>query len=173
MSAKEKNLSSYQSESVPDGGKFRIGIVVSAWNDSITQNLLDGCINTLRSHGVPEKQIFTAFVPGSFELPVGARLMLNRHKLDAIIGLGCVIKGETNHDEYINHAVAKGFTDLSLYTGTPCIFGVLTTTTMEQAVDRAGGKYGNKGTECAVTALKMAEFSSQLAGADSLIGFKK
>lgn len=134
---------------------MKFGLVVSEYNSNITFALRDACIETLTKHGVKEKNIKIMFVPGTFELPCGAQTLNTQIKADAIICLGCVIKGETLHDEYINHAVAIGLMQLSLDLKKPVIFGVLTPNTLQQAKDRAGGKHGNKGVEAAVTAIKM------------------
>ena len=110
-------------------------------------------------------------VPGSFELTAGAKMIADEHKVDAVICLGCVIKGETSHNEYINYAVANGLTNLSMVYGRPFVFGVLTPDTEEQALDRAGGKHGNKGVEAAVTAIRMAAIKKGLKGSKPKIGF--
>lgn len=141
---------------LPDGSSFKIGIVVSEWNADITNALLSGAKETLLKAGVSEDHIEVLYVPGSFELPWGARQIMKPGKKDAVICLGCIIQGETKHDEYIAAAVASGIMQLGLMSGIPVIFGVLTTNTEEQAKDRAGGKHGNKGAEAAVAALQMA-----------------
>ena len=141
---------------LPDGSSFKIGIVVSEWNADITNALLSGTKETLLKAGVLEDNIEVLYVPGSFELPWGARQIMKPGKKDAVICLGCIIQGETKHDEYIAAAVASGIMQLGLMSGIPVIFGVLTTNTEEQAKDRAGGKHGNKGSEAAVAALQMA-----------------
>lgn len=141
---------------LPDGSSFKIGIVVSEWNADITNALLDGARETLLKSGVSEDNIDVLYVPGSFELPWGARQIMKPGKKDAVICLGCIIQGETKHDEYIASAVASGIMQLGLMSGIPVIFGVLTTNTEEQAKDRAGGKHGNKGAEAAIAALQMA-----------------
>ena len=141
---------------LPDGSSFKIGIVVSEWNADITNALLNGTKETLLKAGVLEDNIEVLYVPGSFELPWGARQIMKPGKKDAVICLGCIIQGETKHDEYIASAVASGIMQLGLMSGIPVIFGVLTTNTEEQAKDRAGGKHGNKGSEAAVAALQMA-----------------
>jgi 6,7-dimethyl-8-ribityllumazine synthase len=146
------------------------GIVVAEWNAEITHALYEGCFDTLTKHGVKEENIHTIQVPGSFELPTGARLMAVKYKLDAVICLGCVIKGETKHDEYISNAVAMGLTNLSLASGQPFIFGVLTPNNEEQARDRAGGKHGNKGVEAAVSAIRMAALRKEMS-VKTKIGF--
>ena len=141
---------------LPDGSSFKIGIVVSQWNADITNALLEGAQDTLLKSGVLAENIEVLYVPGSFELPWGARQIMKPGKRDAVICLGCIIQGETRHDEYIASAVASGIMQLGLMSGVPVIFGVLTTNTEEQAKDRAGGKHGNKGAEAAATALQMA-----------------
>ncbi|MBL0005698.1 MAG: 6,7-dimethyl-8-ribityllumazine synthase [Saprospiraceae bacterium] len=141
---------------LPDGSSFKIGIVVSEWNADITNALLSGAKETLLKAGVLEDNIEVLYVPGSFELPWGARQIMKPGKKDAVICLGCIIQGETKHDEYIAAAVASGIMQLGLMSGIPVIFGVLTTNTEEQAKERAGGKHGNKGSEAAVAALQMA-----------------
>lgn len=156
MSLSLKNLSSYNKDEIPSGEKGIFGIVVSEWNKEITDNLLQGAVETLLEHGVDEKDIYVRHVPGSFELPFGASTLLEKKKFDAVICLGCVIQGETRHFEFISQAVAHGIMKVSLSEGIPVIFGVLTTDTLQQAKDRSGGALGNKGTEAAVTALKMA-----------------
>lgn len=141
---------------LPDGSSFKIGIVVSQWNADITNALLEGAQDTLLKAGVQSDNIEILYVPGSFELPWGARQIMKPGKRDAVICLGCIIQGETRHDEYIASAVASGIMQLGLMSGVPVIFGVLTTNTEEQAKDRAGGKHGNKGSEAAAAALQMA-----------------
>ena len=156
MASSLKNLSEYNSELIPEGKGKRFGIVVSEWNKDITFNLHDACYDTFIKHGVKKNDIVVIVVPGSFELPMGARQLAVEEKPDAIVCLGCVIKGETQHDVYINQAVASGIMQLGLTTGIPVIFGVLTPDTHKQAMDRAGGKHGNKGVEAAITALRMS-----------------
>lgn len=155
MASSSKNLSTYKSDEIPSGKKFKIAIVQSLWNDEVTSKLKDGCIEALIKHGVKEKNIFLSNVPGAYELPLGALYAMQCHEPDAVICLGCVIKGETKHDEYINNAVAQGLMSLNLEFGKPFIFGLLTPNSQEQALDRAGGKHGNKGVEAAITALQM------------------
>jgi len=150
------NLSVYDSESVPDAGKMRFGIVVSDWNRVITWSLLDGAVNTLKKHGASDKNIVVKHVPGSFELTLGAQFLAEYDDLDAVICLGCVIQGETPHFTYICQGVTQGITQLNMEYNIPFIFGVLTTLNQQQAIDRAGGKHGNKGDEAAVTVIKMA-----------------
>ncbi len=171
MSGALKNLSQYDESTTPSASGFKIGIVLSEWNQQITHALYVGCRDTLLKHGVHEEDIQTVQVPGSFELPTGAKLLAGSQKFDALICLGCVIKGETSHNEYINHAIAAGLTGLSVASGIPCIFGLLTPNNLEQALERAGGKYGNKGVEAAVTAIRMAALRRELTRANTKIGF--
>ena len=150
------NLSAYDPGSIPDAGMMKIGIVVSDWNNDVTQALLEGAKRTLKKQGVKESNIPVRHVPGTFELTFGARFMAENDDPDAIICLGCVIQGETPHFTFICQGVTQGITQLNLDYDIPFIFGILTTNTRQQALDRAGGKYGNKGDEAAVTAIKMA-----------------
>lgn len=150
------NLSSYDKESVPNAVKMRFGIVVADWNKEVTWSLLEGAVKTLKEHGATDNNIVVSHVPGSFELTLGAQFLAEYEDLDAIICLGCVIQGETPHFTFICQGVTQGITQLNLEYNIPFIFGVLTTNTQQQAVDRAGGKLGNKGDEAAVTAIKMA-----------------
>jgi len=170
MSSKNRNLSASQGE-IPSGENLKIGIVLSDWNEKITHALYDACLETLLENGTNKDDIKTIHVPGTFELPVGAKLLMGEENFNAIICIGCVIKGETKHDEYISNAVAQGLINLGVLSGKPVIFGVLTPNTMEQAMDRAGGKYGNKGVEAAVTALKMASIKRSFKGFKVKIGF--
>ncbi|MBS0010198.1 MAG: 6,7-dimethyl-8-ribityllumazine synthase [Bacteroidales bacterium] len=150
------NLSSYDPASIEDAGDLRFGIVVSDWNSEVTYALLNGAISTLMQHGVKEEEILVKHVPGSFELPLAAQWVAEYDDVDGIICLGCVIQGETPHFTYVCQGVTAGIAKLNLEYNIPVIFGLLTTDTQQQAVDRAGGKHGNKGTEAAVTALRMA-----------------
>jgi len=132
--------------------------VVAEWNKHITFELLKGCIETLLKHGVKEEDINVSYVPGTFELPFAAKKLAQNHHISSVICIGCVIKGETDHDIYINTSVAQALQTLNIQFDIPFIFGVLTPNTEQQAVDRAGGIHGNKGVEAAVTALKMCVF---------------
>lgn len=174
MASALKNLSDYDTQTMPSAAEMKFGIVVSDWNKDITHTLYEGCFDTLIKHGAKEEHIHTIQVPGTFELPVGAKIVASGKRLDAVICIGCVIKGETEHDVYINTAVANGLTNLGIMSGIPMIFGVLTPNTAEQAKDRAGGKYGNKGVEAAVTAIRMAELKAKKGekGEKKGIGFK-
>jgi 6,7-dimethyl-8-ribityllumazine synthase len=151
-----KNLSDYDPENIPDAGKMRFGIVVSDWNREITWSLLQGAVATLKKHGASDDEIIIKHVPGSFELTLGAQFLAEYDDLDAVICLGCVIQGETPHFTFICQGVTQGITQLNMEYNIPFVFGVLTTNTLQQAVDRSGGKLGNKGDEAAITAIKMA-----------------
>ena len=155
MSTTHKNLSQYRQDDLPDVSQRTFGIVVSEWNEDITEALFEGAYDTLLEYGALPEHIFRYNVPGGFELSLGAQYMATEKNIDAVICLGCVIKGETRHDEYIANAVAQGITDVSLKFNKPVIFGLLTTNNHEQAFERAGGRHGNKGDEAALTAIKM------------------
>lgn len=161
MATQFKNLSSYNENSIPDATGMKIGIAVSEWNDKITYAMRDGAVETLIKHGASENDISVVAVPGSFELTLGAQLLAQK-ELDAVICLGCVIQGETPHFDYICQGVSYGITQLNIKYNIPVIFGVLTTNTLQQAEDRAGGKHGNKGDEAAVTAIKMVQLKRDL-----------
>jgi 6,7-dimethyl-8-ribityllumazine synthase len=160
MASNLKNLSDHDPASIPDGSSMKFGIVVAEWNEAITAALLEGCMKTLGKHGVKKENIQVKTVPGSFELPFGARVVAEKYSPHAVICLGCVIQGETRHFDYICQGVTNGITELNLDYDIPFIFGVLTTENLQQALDRAGGKHGNKGDEAAVTALKMGALSN-------------
>jgi len=156
MASSLKNLSQHDPENIPNCAGKKFGLVVSEYHGEITNALLSGATETLQEHGVSADDIFVDYVPGAFEMPLGAAAIFKAHHLDGVICLGCVIKGDTDHDVYINHSVAHALQNLSLKTGKPFIFGLLTPNTRQQALDRSGGIHGNKGVECAVAALKMA-----------------
>ncbi len=162
MPGKKKNLSDFDIKQFPDVAMMQIGIVVADWNKEITNALLEGALRTLKKHGVKKNNINIQWVPGSFELPQAASIMISILDLDAVICIGCIIQGETRHFEFISQAVAKGITALSIANEIPVVFGVLTTDTYEQAKERAGGKHGNKGDEAAMTALQMADLRRKL-----------
>ena len=160
MATTNNNLSNFNKLSLPDSSSMKIGIVVSKWNNKITDGLYNGAFNTLVDSGVLKNNIKKIEVPGSFELIFGAKI-LSRKDIDAIICLGSVIQGETKHFDYVCQAVSNGIKDLNITLDIPVIFGVLTDNTMEQALNRSGGKHGNKGIEAAVTAIKMAHLNQQ------------
>ena len=153
-----RNLSSYDATKVPDASNMCFGIVVSEWNPEITGALLEGAVNTLERHGAIPENIHVKTVPGSFELIYGAHQMVLNGGYDALIVLGSVIKGDTPHFDYICQGVTTGIARLNTTSEIPIIYGLLTTDNLQQALDRAGGKLGNKGDECAVDAIKMAKF---------------
>ena len=157
-----KNLSDFSNTEIPSAAAYRFGIVVAEWNAEITKALYEGAYKSLMENGALADNILTYPVPGSFELTSGADLLLKKGNLDAVICLGCVIQGETRHFDFICNAVANGLSNVSVKYSKPVIFGVLTTDNQQQAVDRAGGKHGNKGDEAAITAIKMAHLSETL-----------
>lgn len=163
MASSLHNLSDYDINSVPSAEDMRFGIVVSEWNNNITSALLQGAYDTLLRHGAKEENIRVMTVPGSFELVYGSSQMVKSGKVDAVIAIGCVIRGETPHDRYICQGVTAGLAQLNAAQDVPVIYGLITTLDMQQAEDRAGGKLGNKGDECAVTAIKMVDFKRKLA----------
>lgn len=155
MSSALKNLSEFSTKDLLNIANKRFAIVVSEWNTDVTNALYTGAYDTLLKYGATESNIKSVQVPGSFELSLGAQKMAEKSEIDAVICLGCVIQGETRHFDFICQAVADGITNVSLKYNKPVIFGVLTPNTQEQAMDRAGGKHGNKGDEAAITAIKM------------------
>jgi 6,7-dimethyl-8-ribityllumazine synthase len=162
MSTQLKNLSDFSDTDVPSAAPYHFGIVVAEWNAVITNALYQGAYESLIDHGALIQNIYTYSVPGSFELTSGADILLKNRKLDAVICLGCVIQGETRHFDFICNAVANGISNVAVKYSKPVIFGVLTPDNQQQAEDRAGGKYGNKGVEAAVTAIKMAYLAETL-----------
>lgn len=162
MATSLKNLSEYDINSVPNAEGMKVGIVVAEWNIDITGALRDGAIKSLLKHGVKEEDIMLTYVPGTFELTFGAAKLMNETELDAIITLGCVIKGDTPHFDYVCSGATQGITQLNTEGDVPVVFGVLTTDNLQQALDRAGGKHGNKGDEAAITAIKMIDFACEI-----------
>lgn len=158
MASTLKNLSEYSSKNLTDIQSKCFGIVVAEWNEEITNQLLQGALQTLLNNGAKEENIVIKTVPGSFELTLGAAWLAQNTQIDTVICLGCVIQGETRHFDFICQAVATGITEVNLKSNKPVIFGVLTTDNLQQALDRAGGKHGNKGDEAAITAIKMLGF---------------
>lgn len=154
MATIHKNLSQYNHNTMPDASKMRIGIVVSEWNTEITEGLKNGAVELLSAHDVAA--IETVYVPGSFELIYGAKKLAQTQQYDAVIAIGCVIQGETRHFDFVCEAVSQGIKDLNVLGDVPVIFCVLTDNHIEQSRARSGGIHGNKGTEAAVTAIKMA-----------------
>lgn len=163
MATAGKNLSEYRAEDIPNGADFNIGIVVSEWNYDITGNLLAGAKKALLDNGVKEENIKIIHTPGTFELPITAQHLFEANqKIEAIVAIGSVIQGETRHFDFVCDAAAQGVKDVSLKYNKPVIFCVLTDNNHQQAVDRSGGKHGNKGIECAIAALKMIEIKRNL-----------
>lgn len=156
------NLSENRGSALPSAGGMRFGLVVAEWNAEVTDALLHGAVDTLKHNGVDDQDIEVVHVPGSFELPLGGQLLAATGRFDAIILLGCVIQGETRHFDFICQGVTQGTMDLNLKFNLPFVFGVLTTGNQQQALDRAGGRLGNKGTEAALTAIKMVALKNNL-----------
>lgn len=144
------------------GSDLKIGIVVGRFNEFITSKLLGGALDTLKRHGVPEENVSVAWVPGAFEIPLVTKKMAASGKYDAVITLGTVIRGSTPHFDYVCSEVSKGVANVAMQEGLPVIFGVLTTDTIEQAIERAGTKAGNKGAEAAVSAIEMANLMQEI-----------
>lgn len=157
MASSEKNLSDVRLNEGFDISKFKFGIVVAEWNEQVTESLYSGAYQTLINAGANREKIERMNVPGTFELSLAGQWMAEKEDVDAVICLGCVIQGETRHFDFICDAVANGITNVNLKYNKPVIFGVLTTDNMKQALDRAGGKHGNKGDEAAATAIKMLQ----------------
>jgi 6,7-dimethyl-8-ribityllumazine synthase len=163
MATQLKNLSDFSHTTVPDASPYKFAIAVAEWNAEVTGSLYKGALEKLLQYGAKEDNIISVAVPGSFELSGAAEILLNKHpELDAVICLGCVIQGETRHFDFICNAVANGVTQVGIKHAKPVIFGVLTTDDQQQAIDRAGGKHGNKGDEAAITAIKMADMAANL-----------
>ena len=156
------NLSAYDKSQLPDVQSMRIGIVVSEWNNDITDNLLRGAVETLTECGASLDYIKIIYVPGSFELPSGAQMLLENTSVEAVITLGCVIRGETPHFDFVCNACAQGVKDVAIKYKKPVIFGLLTDNNVEQSRARSGGNLGNKGVEAAVTAINMIALQRQL-----------
>ena len=165
------NLSDYKPLQINDAGSFRIGIVVSEWNDFVTHNLRDGALEVLKTEGVKDENIKIFSFPGAFELNYASMQLCKERKFDAVIAIGCVIRGETPHFDYVCSAVAQGIKDCNILTDVPTIFCLLTDDNNEQSIARSGGSLGNKGVEAAVTALQMIDFKKKLSEKKGSIGF--
>ena len=161
MAIANKNLSLYNKTTIPNTKDFRFGIVVSEWNDNITEGLFKGALGALLDCGVSLDSIIRSNVPGSFELVYGCKKMQEQN-VDVVIAIGSVILGETKHFDFVCDAVSQGIKDLNVLHNTPVIFCVLTDNNLQQALDRSGGKHGNKGTEAAIAAIKMANLNKSL-----------
>ena len=155
MASEQHNLSSFDNAQVPSGKGRKFAVLVSEWNSDVTEALCQGCVDTLKAHGVAEEDIEVVHVPGSYELIYASAVKIKT--CDAVVAIGCVIRGDTPHFDYICEGVTEGIARLNCQGTTPVIFGLLTCNTQQQALDRAGGRLGNKGSECAVAALKMAD----------------
>jgi 6,7-dimethyl-8-ribityllumazine synthase len=160
MTTANQNFPDYNSKQMPDAGNMRFAILVSEWNPSITEKLKESTCNTLLKYGAKTENLLVVYVPGSFELIYAARRIIGSVKPDAVIGLGCIIRGDTPHFDYVCSGVTQGFAQINAEGDIPCIFGLLTTDNLQQANDRAGGKYGNKGEEYAISAIKMVQLAS-------------
>lgn len=161
MATENKNLSQYDKNTIPNAKDFRFGIVVSEWNDEITNGLFNGAKAALLDCGALSENIIRWDVPGSFELIYGSKRMIETQKVDCVIAIGCVIKGETMHFEFVCDGVTQGVKDLNLKYDVPTIFCLLTDNSMQQSIDRSGGKHGNKGTEAAIAAIKMVDLNKK------------
>ena len=172
MATASRNLSKYDKDFVPNGADFKIGIVVSEWNDSITLNLLKGAKKALHENGVKEENILIRFVPGAFELPLGAQYLCEYTDVDGVIAIGVVIQGETKHFDFVCEGATQGIKDVNLKYNTPVAFCVLTDNNIQQSIDRSGGKHGNKGIECAIACLKMVDLKKSMSRKGN-IGYSK
>ena len=161
MATANKNLSNYDKNTIPNAKDFRFGIVVSEWNDTITNGLYSGAERALIDCGALPQNIIRWNVPGSFELVYGSKKMIETQNVDVVITIGCVIKGETMHFEFVCEGVTQGIKDLNVLSDVAVIFCVLTDNTEQQSIDRSGGIHGNKGTEAAIAAIKMAYLRQQ------------
>ena len=161
MATAYHHLSDYDASTVPSASNMRFGIVVADWNDRFTYSMADAAIETLKTHGASADKILVKHVPGSFELVYGAKWMIDHAQVDAVIAIGCVIRGDTPHFDYICQGTTQGLTELNIEGKVPVVYGLLTCNNMEQAEARTGGILGNKGTECAVAAIKMIDYARQ------------
>ena len=161
MATENKNLSQYDKNTIPNAKDFRFGIVVSEWNDAITNGLFEGAKKALLDCGALPENIIRWDVPGSFELIFGSKKMIQTQQVDGVIAIGCVVKGETMHFEFVCDGVTQGIKDLNVQYDVPTIFCLLTDNTIQQSIDRSGGKHGNKGTEAAIAAIKMVALNKK------------
>jgi len=171
MATEGKNLSYYDNTTIPNAKDMLFGIVVSEWNPDITNGLLKGALSALKDNGVSDANIIVTHTPGSFELALAAQHLLEYTTVDGVIVLGSVIQGETKHFDFVCQGVTNGVMEVSLKYNKPVIFGVLTDNTMQQAIDRSGGKHGNKGIECAIACIKMIALKRDLASPKQKMGF--
>ena len=157
------NLSDYDKNKIPDASEMSFGIVVSQWNENITGSLLEGAYQALIDNGAKHENIIVHRIPGTYELPLASQLLLENTSVDGVVAIGSVIQGETKHFDFVCEAVSQGIKDVSLKYSKPVIFCVLTDNTLQQAIDRSGGKHGNKGVECAVAAIQMVDLRNKLS----------
>lgn len=162
MATALKNLSEYDKNTIPNGADFKVGIVVSEWNESITESLKNGAYQTFLDNGVRPENISVQYVPGTFELPLGSQLLLENTDIDGLVAIGVVIQGETRHFDFVCQGATEGLMRVGLDFQKPVMFCVLTDDNMNQSVARSGGKYGNKGVDCAISCLKMIQFKKNL-----------
>ncbi len=155
MATALKNLSDYNKENIPSGADFKVGIVISEWNDIITNNLFEGAKQALLDNGVPESNIIVRHVPGAFELPLASQFMLDNTDVDGVVAIGVVIQGETRHFDFVCQGATQGLMNVMLEYNSPVSFCLLTDNNIQQSIDRSGGVHGNKGIECAIACLKM------------------
>ena len=171
MATSGKNLSSFDKKTLPDAKKMVVGIVVSEWNNEITENLLKGAKETLEELQVDADNIHIHYVPGTFELALGAQYLLEHTEVQGVIALGSVIQGETKHFDFVCNGATNGIINVGLKYNKPVIFGVLTDNTLQQARDRSGGKHGNKAIECAIACIKMIALKEKINSPKGKIGF--
>ena len=162
MATENRNLSEYNKDFIPNGADFKIGIVVSEWNDNITLNLLAGAKQALLDNGVKEENIHVKFVPGAFELPLGCQYFCEKGLVDGVVAIGVVIQGETKHFDFVCDGATQGIKDVNLKYNTPVAFCLLTDNNIQQSIDRSGGKHGNKGIECPVACMKMIGLKKEM-----------
>ena len=171
MATAQNNLSNFDKSEIPDPSKMIIGIVVSQWNNNVTDNLLKGAKETLLDLNLDESNIIINNVPGTFELPLAAQYLLENTNVQGVIALGSVIQGETKHFDFVCDGATNGLMNVSLKYNKPVIMGILTDNNLQQAIDRSGGKHGNKGVECAVACVKMIALKKQIGSPKGKIGF--
>ena len=171
MATSEKNLSHFDKDSIPDATGMTIGIVVSEWNCDITGNLLQGAKETLIELNIDPSKIYIHHVPGTFELPLGAQYLLEHTDVQGVIALGSVIQGETKHFDFVCDGATNGIMNVGIKYNKPVILGILTDNTMQQAIDRSGGRHGNKGIECAIACIKMIDLKKKINSPKGKIGF--
>jgi 6,7-dimethyl-8-ribityllumazine synthase len=171
MATAQNNLSNFDKSEIPDASKMIIGIVVSQWNNNVTDNLLKGAMETLLDLNLDESNIIINNVPGTFELPLAAQYLLENTNVQGVIALGSVVQGETKHFDFVCDGATNGIMNVSLKYNKPVIMGILTDNNLQQAIDRSGGKHGNKGVECAVACVKMIALKKQIGSPKGKIGF--